>query len=41
MFRAMAAVMCSETNGPKVSTPHRPMITLGIPASSSRNRPIR
>ena len=27
-------------NGPKVSTPHRPITTLGMPASSSRKPPI-
>ncbi len=37
---ARIGAMSWAMNGPKVSAPHRPMITLGTPASSSRNRPI-
>ena len=37
----MDGAMSWARNGPKVSMPHRPMTTLGMPASSSRKRPIR
>ena len=35
----MHGAMWCAMNGPNVSAPHRPMTTLGIPASSSRNPP--
>src|ERR1700728_2534282 len=36
----IAGEMWWAMNGPKVSAPHRPMITLGMPASSSMNPPM-
>lgn len=35
-----AGAMYLAMNGPNVSTPHRPITTLGMPASSSRKPPI-
>ena len=36
---ARTGAMYVAMNGPKVSTPHRPITTLGMPASSSRKPP--
>src|ERR1700729_2609919 len=37
---SMSGEMWCAMNGPKVSAPHRPTITLGMPASNSMNMPI-
>ena len=40
MLRAITGVTWLARKGPNVSAPQSPMITLGTPASSSRNMPI-
>ena len=40
MTLAMGWPMSCDKKGPKVSTPHSPMTTLGMPANTSKQKPM-